>query len=79
MWTVATHVFQHSPLLCKSGQSYLRRIISIQKEKMDSSCVLSFLLHPAAMSLKHEPCTSRHIACVRSRYAMKLVYLELLV
>lgn len=30
-------------------------------------------------SLKHEPCTSRYMACVHSRCAMKLVHLELLV
>lgn len=81
MWTAAMHVFQHSSLLlCKSGQSYLRRILTIQKERRDSFCVLSFfLLPPAARSLKHEPCTSRYVACVHSRCAMKLVHLELLV
>lgn len=75
------HVFQRSPpLVCKSGKSYLRRILSIQKERGDSFCVLSFsLLPPAARLLKHEPCTSRYMACVHSRSAMKLVELELLV
>lgn len=38
-----------------------------------------FLLPPAKRSLKHEPCTSRYMACVHSRCAMKLVHLELLV
>lgn len=81
MWTAAMHVFQHSPpLLCKSGQSYLRRIFSIQQERKDSFCVLSFfLLPPAVGSLKHEPCASRYMACVHSGCAMKFVHLELLV
>lgn len=68
MWTAAMHVFQHScPPLCKSGQSYLRRILSIQQERKYGFCVLSFfLLPPAAGLLKHEPHTSRYMACVNS-------------